>query len=366
MSPERPPEPWRSRLSGLANRRRRRRTTRSFRLGPLAVAAEYRHLLEARLEGVVPVDQPLVLITQAQRSGGTLLLRLLDGHPECHVVPFQMRGVDEALKYPLGDAERAWAAFYDPKLAERFRSGYRQRKRDVLREEERFSFLLPPGLQRAVFDELVGRLDRPPGNRELLRCYLTAYLNAWLDNRNLRGETKRWVVGFEPGVARGAARRARFPALHPDGRVISIVRDPWSWYASARRWEERWQNREQAIDHWCRVAVGTIKWRKKALGRLCILSFEDLLLRPEETVRNLAGWLGIEVVPGLLEPTFNGLPIAANTSFGDVATEISTKPLERAQAELDDDDVAYIERRARALYDRLLKWARGQWSRPVR
>ena len=305
MIRERVPEGWRARASRLEKRRRRRRAERSFRRGPLAVASEYRHVLASRLDRLVQVDQPLVLITQAQRSGGTLLLRLLDGHPQCHVVPLQMRGIDEALKYPLGDAAKAWAAFYDPKLTERFRAGYRQRKRDVLRDEEVFSFLLPPGLQRAIYDTCARRLAEP-GNRELLACYLTSYFNAWLDYRNLHGATKRWVVGFEPGIARGAARRARFPALHPDGRVVSIVRDPWSWYASARRWEARWRDREAALDHWCRVAVGTIKWRKKAGDRLRVLAFEDLLLRPEETVRNLAGWLGIEFSPELLEPTSTG------------------------------------------------------------
>ena len=306
------------------------------------------------------MEQPLVLITQVQRSGGTLLLRLLDGHPQCHVAPFQLRGIDEALKFRLGDPEKAWQAFYDPKLAERFRVGYRQRKRDLLQDTEVFSFLQPPGLQRAIYDACAAKLDEP-GNRELLGCYLTSYFNAWLDYRNLHGESHRWVVGFEPAVARGGARRARFPALHPDARIVSIVRDPWSWYASARRWEARWRDREYALDHWCRVAVGTIKWRKKAGDRLRVVAFEDLLLHTEETVRNLAGWLDIEPVPELLEPTFNGLPIAANSSFGDVTTEVSTKPLERAQAELDEGDIDYIEQRARALYERLRKWARADW-----
>ena len=60
--------------------------------------------------GAVTVDQPLFLITQAQRSGGTLLLRLLDGHPELHVVPFQLRGIDQAAKRMPGTAAEAWAA----------------------------------------------------------------------------------------------------------------------------------------------------------------------------------------------------------------------------------------------------------------
>src|SRR3954453_8310414 len=47
--------------------------------------------LRPRRENVLPVDQPLALICQAQRSGGTLLAGLFDGHPQCHVHPQELR-----------------------------------------------------------------------------------------------------------------------------------------------------------------------------------------------------------------------------------------------------------------------------------
>ena len=46
--------------------------------------------LELRRDNVFPVDEPLALICQAQRSGGTLLGRLFDGHPQCHVHPHEL------------------------------------------------------------------------------------------------------------------------------------------------------------------------------------------------------------------------------------------------------------------------------------
>ena len=39
---------------------------------------------------LVPVREPLVLISQVQRSGGTLLSQLLDGHPEVHAHPGEL------------------------------------------------------------------------------------------------------------------------------------------------------------------------------------------------------------------------------------------------------------------------------------
>lgn len=180
------------------------------------------------------VDQPLFLISQAQRSGGTLLLRLLDGHPQCHVVPFQLRGLDEAAKQAPLDAEQVWEQLHDQKLVERFREGHRQRKRRVLDDDHVFPFRLDPERQRAVYDACVAH-GGDESFRRLVDCYYTSYFNAWQGYGNMAG-SKRWLVGFEPGVPRSIRRREAIRRLYPDGRAVSIVRDPWSWYASARRW----------------------------------------------------------------------------------------------------------------------------------
>jgi hypothetical protein len=301
---------------------------------------------------VVRVDQPLVLITQAQRSGGTLVQRLLDGHPQCHVFPFQFRGIDRAIRDGVAEPLEAWRALYNSKLVARSRHGHRQQKHGVLDDENVFPFRLPPDLHRALYDECVGGLEQP-GTRSLIECYLTAFFNAWLDYENLAGN-KRWVLAFEPGVSRGAARRTRVRDLYPDGRLISVVRDPWSWYASASRWEPRWRDRDRAIEHWCRVADGIRSWKRSLGTDLRLIRFDDLLLHTETTMRSLAEWLEIEFAPSLLRPTFNGLPIQANTSFADVATEVSAKPLERAREQLSEDDMAFINQRAGRLYNRLL------------
>jgi hypothetical protein len=317
-------------------------------------------------EHIVRVDQPLLLISQAQRSGGTLLLRLLDGHPECNVVPFQLRGLDAAAKRRPRDLDEAWQAFYDLKLAARYEAGHRQRKHDVLRDEETFPFELQPELQRAIFDACAG--GREPTPRNLFDCYFTSYFNAWLDYDNLRIGEKRWVVGFEPGVAGSLSRRTAMRNVYPDGLVVSIVRDPWSWYASARRWEPRWAEREAALDHWCHVAGGTLKWRRqhgKQRRQVRIVTFENLLTETEKTMRRIAGWTGIEFRPELTRPTFNGRPIRANTSFSDVHTEVSTAPLERARTELSADDVDYIQARAGELYRTMAKKSENDWTKPV-
>jgi hypothetical protein len=311
------------------------------------------------------LDQPLFLITQAQRSGGTLLLRLLDGHPELHVVPFQLRGIDQAAKRLPRSPDEAWAELHDPKLVERYREGYRQRKRDVLEDEVTYPFELEPERQRELFDECAATLDAP-SPRALFDCYFTSYFSAWRDYANRGPERKRWLVGFEPGVARSPSRRKALGEIYPDGRGISIVRDPWSWYASARRWEPQWRDRAVAMEHWRRAAMGTVKWHAERKGarkerEVRVITFDDLLARTEPTMRAIASWLGIEFRDDLLRPTFNGRPISANTSFSDVEQEISSRPLERARGELTPEDVDYIEERCGAIHRRLAGKVGRDW-----
>src|SRR5207244_11583723 len=63
---------------------------------------EYRALCRTRLQHLVEVREPLVFVSQIQRSGGTLLSRLLDGHPECHAHPYEAR-LGHKSKWPVLD-----------------------------------------------------------------------------------------------------------------------------------------------------------------------------------------------------------------------------------------------------------------------
>lgn len=63
-------------------------------------------LLTIRRENVIDASQPLVLIAQPIRSGGTLLSRCFDGHPELHVHPAELQiGRGLALARPHRSAE---------------------------------------------------------------------------------------------------------------------------------------------------------------------------------------------------------------------------------------------------------------------
>jgi Sulfotransferase family len=211
------------------------------------VEREYATLLSTLAYRLVPVTQPLVLITQAPRSGGTLLMRLFDGHPECYAVPHELATLlPSALPLPR-DPAKSWKTLDHPMLETWFVGGLRTGKGQLSEDRTRYRFLLPPLLQRRLFDHYLGR-RHPETDRGVLDAYLTSYFNAWLD---YRGPTRpRWVTGFEPSAIVQPERLRCFRELYPDGRLISVVRDPASWVVSAARRNKRYQDRGVAMALW--------------------------------------------------------------------------------------------------------------------
>jgi hypothetical protein len=198
---------------------------------------DFELLLAARRRHVVPVRQPMAMITQAPRSGGTLLLRLFDGHPQCHTMPHEF-GLGLSHHSLTTDLEQSWQRLWDEKLPSVYYKGLRQSHAELHGDRTRYPILMPPEFHRAFFDERLAAAKNLT-DRDVVDAYLTAFFNAWLNNQNLYGSEKRWIVGFTPRLIGRPNKVALFRRLYPDGRIISVIRDPVSWFASARRWSRR-------------------------------------------------------------------------------------------------------------------------------
>jgi hypothetical protein len=277
---------------------------------------DYRALVRARLDHVVPVVEPLVLISQIQRSGGTLLLQLLDGHRECHVDPYELKiGHPKKHNWPpldVSQPDRWFEMLYFRGTVERLRRSERTRRPESGRSV--FPYLFSPRLQAQVFDRCI--VTRPPqSEREILDAYFTSYFNAWLDNHNLYTGPKRAVVGFTPRLAIDPGNLERFFAAYPDGVLISIVRDPRAWYESAaKHMPEHYLDIDGALALWNASTDATISAADRYGDRVLVLTYEQLVGDPEATMRRVADRIGIDWAPALLRPTFNGRPARANSS----------------------------------------------------
>jgi hypothetical protein len=322
---------------------------------------EVRRLLETRLEYLVDVREPLVLIGHKGRSGGTLLNQLLDCHPQVHSHPHELEFARSR--------EQTWPVFdldVDPEewfelLAERhvarsFSVGYSKGtgREDV--PEERFPFLLPPSLQRLLFLALVVR-DPPRSQRDVFDRFFTSYFNGWLDNQNLYtgAPTRRWVAGHRAALARSREGRESFFGVYPDGRLIAPVRDPKGWYASARRLHRHHaDDLDAAMGQWLHAAGETLHATRNHPDRVLVVSYERLVLHTEAVMREVAAWLGIDEAPSLLEPSFNRMPIRANSSFGIADRGVQRQSVTAWQRELTQQECDRIDALAGEVHQRLV------------
>ena len=297
----------------------------------LGESEEYARLLEHRLEHVVPVREPFVLVSQVQRSGGTLLSQLFDGHPECHAHPSEVKiGYPREADWPpidLEAPEQWFEILFEKKAMQHFQEGYQKRgaklEGQTYHDYDVFPFLFLPRLQKAVFD---AQAATAASERDVLDAYFTSYFNAWLDNHNLYTGPKKVVTGFTPRLAMEPENRDRFFAAYPDGALVAIVREPQSWYRSATKYSDK-----KFAD--ARSALGV--WRQSSEAaldeRVVCVTYERLVEHTEEVMMRLAERIGIAMSPVLLEPTFNSRPIRANSaeaveSYGIIARRKTPPP----------------------------------------
>jgi hypothetical protein len=321
--------------------------------------------LRPRRENVVAVREPLVLICQAQRSGGTLLARLFDGHPQCHAHPHELLiGYPKPHTWPelpLDEEPEVWfAKLKEGYLNTLFLKGRRKVPLKAPGEKSKgsYPFILPPAFQRLLFVEEVGRRSPIESEREVLDCYMTSLFNAWLDNQNLRGAEKRWVVAFSPRRAWGEGLQ-RFFRIYPDGRLISILRDPLSWYTSAQGRDPEAEV-EGLLELWKRSAREMLEADRRFGERFCVVRFDELVLDTAGTMRRLADFLGIDFDPQLAIPTFNGYPVGPNSSYETSHTGVLTEPVERYKKLLSDEQQELIRSECDELYQQALTLTQRQ------
>ena len=194
------------------------------------LAKAYKHWLE----NILPVSVPLALISQIQRSGGSMLSQLFDGHPQLHAHPHELKfGYPKKYIWPpidLRDRPDRWfEILFEEIVVRHFRYGYK--KMEKYKDTSLFIFL--PSLQKGLFLKYLESIDNI-NHRDVFDAYMTSYFNAWVNNQNRHG-SKKFITAFTPRLAFMETNMKSFFKVYPDGRLISVVRDPKNWFPSANR-----------------------------------------------------------------------------------------------------------------------------------
>ena len=302
-----------------------------------------------------PVTCPLVLISQAERSGGTLLAQLFDGHsrilahpPELHI------GYPNKQDWPAlnlkGSIDEQFRVLFETRVIERCETGYTKAKHATAR-----NFFLLPQVQRELFREMMGTVEHAP--RNVLNAYFTSYFNAWLNLR--RGiDGAKFVTAFTPMLAADEQNMTQFWSAYPDGYLISIIRSPLNWYPSfvTLKSSQKVASRiETTMGRWTDMVEAVFREKQRRPDQVLVISFNDLLMKPEATMRAICARIGLDFEDVLTIPTFNGDPVEANTTFDPLKPgQVSSAPAER-EAFISADNSEYIVQRCMPLYDRVIR-----------
>jgi hypothetical protein len=279
------------------------------------------------------VIEPLALISQIQRSGGSLLSQLFDGHPEIHAHPHELKiGYPKKYIWPqinLNEPAPCWFhILFEESVIRLSKQGYKKEPTSDIT----FPFIFLPALQKKIFLKYLDSLSAI-SLRDVFNAYMTSYFGAWLNNQNRDG-SKKIVTAFTPRLAMSADNMDTYFKIYPDARLISVVRDPSNWYPSALRHnlkikKDKYSDIEIALQQWKECTQSAIRNKERFGERVCIIKFEDLIGDPGAVMHCLAEFLEIEFDPVLLTPTFNKSPIRANTSFKEEKTGIVKSTLAR-------------------------------------
>ena len=316
--------------------------------------SQLQNICEICSEYIAPVTSPIALISQVQRSGGSLLSQLFDGHPELHAHPHELKiGYPKKYMWPkidLKEHPQRWLEMlFEDKVIEHSKGGYKKERK----QDEVFPFIFMPSVQRKVFLRYLSSVDSITW-RDVFDAYMTSYFGAWINNQNRYGQ-KKYVTAFTPRLAMIEDNMESFFEVYPDGRLLSIVRDPKNWYPSAARHRSNvYGDIRKSIDLWKTSTKAALRNKEKYGERVCIVRFEDLVSKTESVMSYMADFLRINFDNILLVPTFNKCPIRANTSFNAEQHGIVASTLSRYKM-LSEEELKIIEKMTEDIYSMILK-----------
>ncbi len=317
----------------------------------IAISVKFRH------DWIKPVTENVVWICHLPRTGGTLLLRLLDSHPEFHCHPAVFSFTNSNRIWPTDDGfqktgENVLEDVFSNMSLERFHlRGVRKQSSNM--EQELYPIYFDGRWYREIF-KLALKCEEP---RNYFNAFFTALFNAWRNNQNLYGN-KKYVTGQmtlrKPELFR--KNYDNFKKTYSDGKMIFMARKPEDWLASAFHLHVNTpfsENPVEIVEYYKIILRQAVKMEND--DSFIVLNFEDLVLKPKQTTIKVAKTLGVLWEESLLRPTLNGAPFYQNSSFElERTASIDTNVLGKGK-ELPSSVLSAIDKECVGLYRKLVE-----------
>jgi hypothetical protein len=246
------------------------------------------------------------MISAMYENGGNTTHRLLDGHPELYVYPFESqlgnsRSSDFLsslypfkYRYPDFPLEGTPEEYYEMFFDEEYKTLVRNPNASKFRVAD---FKADERLRKSLF---VSILDGKPLTRgNIVAAFFDATFQSWQNLK--RSGNERAYVGYSPVIGFDGDK---ILADFPQGHVIHVVRNPWSGFGDTIK-RPFPLSAERYAWTWAMMQHHALVLARRHPDRFHIVRFEDLVADRRGTMGKLADQLGIAWDDALLEPSWN-------------------------------------------------------------
>lgn len=285
------------------------------------------------------LDENATFIGGHRRGGTTLLLNLLEGHPQLSVFPadsgffYAYYPVYESPKYSNEDRINRIIEFSYGNIREEI---------EKVDDENRIQFPFEALYQN--FREKVTKGNFTP--KEMLLAMVSAYRQTY--NKDITTHI-RWV---EKTTSSEIYANCIFEWF-PRAKFIHVIRDPRDNYSSMKSgWETRYQSRAddlrrliQSLIDRGKLGMEMAKYNLKRYSpeRYLVIKYEELATNPKSMLERISHFLGIEYDDCLLRPTVCGQLWLGNSFDGLEFTGPSTFNIGRWKERITRGEAKLIE-----------------------
>ncbi len=272
------------------------------------------------------------------KSGTTLLLSLLDGHPQLAVLPEETRYLEERRDYlALKTHQARLCRLLEKTELRRLAAGRFEPERECASADERdythFDYSRFVALARQL--TLQPWINDSLLFSETIRAYTTVLGMDW-------GNCARWVEKTPSNVLHIAA----LDELFPHAKLIQVVRDPRAVFASRKRrlihHSGCHTKAHRLVREW-NHAAGQVPRLLRDPSRFCVVRYEDLVKHPERAMKSVCRLGGFDFNERMLDPTRAGGGWGGNSSFQTAFKGIDVSPVDHWKDYLTDHEIWWIE-----------------------
>jgi hypothetical protein len=249
-----------------------------------------------------------IMISAMYENGGNTTQRLLDGHPDLMVYPFESQpGTKYALDYlssiyplkyrwpviPSGlSAEEVYETIIDEEAKIRLKTSHVSKFRDS-----------PMSLSDSERKQLFARnlVDRNMTRANIMESFFRSTFDAWKDFN--RSGKERFHVGYSPII--GIDGDKIIEDYNGNGHVLHVVRNPWSAFADTLKRAVPLSLRHY-IFGWVTCQYYARIFADKYPNHFHIVRYEDIIQDSEKVLGSVLQKMGSYSDPALRSPSWNG------------------------------------------------------------